>query len=324
MRPYDYEGNLLDIGYSTPEMFGAVGDGVADDTSAVRSAINQGGIVILNGIYRCTSTIIISKSNTYIDGTGTLYGDFTTDGSVIGVWLTDSTVRDCLRIKNITLKSENTAVHNGIIYWKPSAGDDIYTDILIDGIHIDSVSGNGIHLHGGGSNSDGNARLHFNILNCYIANVGKVGICQSCVSSRIQKCLIIGSALENITIDNGCRRAIVSDNILIGAKGGVGNIGVDECTDSIIANNQIVNTDYQSYSSEYNCGIGCQCNTGDDKGLIVSGNTIINGRYGVRLGGTYKAGGIFTNNVFENIDSDIFKQINVGELITENNLTQSS
>jgi hypothetical protein len=105
--------------------------------------------------------------------------------------------------------------------------------------------------------------------------------------------------------------------------GGVGNIGVDECTDSIISNNQIINTDYQSYSSEYNCGIGCQCNTGDDTGLIVSGNTIVNGRYGVRLGGTHKASGIFTNNVFSNIHSDIFKQINVGNLITEDNLIQN-
>jgi polygalacturonase len=55
--------------------FGAVGDGVADDTAAIQAAINaigaSGGYVYLPaGIYRTTSTITITSNKTRIQGQG--------------------------------------------------------------------------------------------------------------------------------------------------------------------------------------------------------------------------------------------------------------
>ena len=47
----------------TPQMFGAVGDGVADDTEAIQKAINSGKDVFLpEGTYYTTSTITISEA----------------------------------------------------------------------------------------------------------------------------------------------------------------------------------------------------------------------------------------------------------------------
>lgn len=40
------------LGYITPEMFGAYGDGEHDDTVAIQSALNKGGVVVLKGDYK--------------------------------------------------------------------------------------------------------------------------------------------------------------------------------------------------------------------------------------------------------------------------------
>lgn len=316
-----------DIGmYVTPEMYGAVGDGIADDTNAVRSALNKGGLVLLNGTYRCTSTLGIFKSDTYIDGIGTIIGDFSPSGSVLAIWINDSSVRNHIRIKNISIRSGSAGTHNGITYRMESDSDDIFTDVLIDGVNIDGVTGNGIHLHGGGINSD-TARLYFNILNCHIQNVGGIGICESHVSSRIQKCFVSESVLENITVDNGCYRTIVSDNILLNHNGGAGNISIDECESCIVANNQIINHSLADFNSNYNCGVNANCETGDVPNLIVVGNIIKNGKYGIRLGNIsagYKGGGIFTNNIFDSISSSSIYQINTDVCVIDNNIPIAS
>lgn len=47
----------------TPEMFGAIGNGIEDDTLAVQQAFNSGKNVLLNGYYRCTENITISNAH---------------------------------------------------------------------------------------------------------------------------------------------------------------------------------------------------------------------------------------------------------------------
>ena len=55
--------------------FGAVGDGVTDDTAAIQAAINslsiKGGVIVIGaGTYRVSSTINVSINNVYIEGQG--------------------------------------------------------------------------------------------------------------------------------------------------------------------------------------------------------------------------------------------------------------
>ena len=51
--------------YVTPQMFGAVGDGVADDTEAIQAALNMGkSVMLLAGVYRTTETLTIPKGCT--------------------------------------------------------------------------------------------------------------------------------------------------------------------------------------------------------------------------------------------------------------------
>jgi hypothetical protein len=55
------------LGFVTPEDYGAVGDGVADDTAAVQAAFSSGSNVFLPGLYLLTDTIAVPNtgSRTY-------------------------------------------------------------------------------------------------------------------------------------------------------------------------------------------------------------------------------------------------------------------
>lgn len=57
----------------TPEMYGAVGDGVVDDTTAVQSALTNGNFIICSKTYKITNTLFIEGDKT-ICGGGTLLG----------------------------------------------------------------------------------------------------------------------------------------------------------------------------------------------------------------------------------------------------------
>lgn len=56
------------LGFVTPEMFGAKGNGIDDDTIALQNAINSGKYVLLMGEYLVTSTVTISNSGQTIIG----------------------------------------------------------------------------------------------------------------------------------------------------------------------------------------------------------------------------------------------------------------
>lgn len=68
---YDYEGNPVIETYVAPEIFGAEGDGVADDSTAIQNAVNNKGLILFSSgkDYKITSTIRLGK-DTILDLNG--------------------------------------------------------------------------------------------------------------------------------------------------------------------------------------------------------------------------------------------------------------
>lgn len=69
--------------YGTPEMFGAVGDGVADDSSAIQQALDNYGTVILSKKYKVSTTVNVpSKRSLLFFGNSQIIADIPGDTSL--------------------------------------------------------------------------------------------------------------------------------------------------------------------------------------------------------------------------------------------------
>ncbi len=93
------------IPYVTPEMYGAKGDGVTDDSAAISAMFNVNSpVYVMNGNYICDSEIRIQgKNNITITGTGTIYKHSTAENSRLFDFL------ECenIHVEGITFKSTN-------------------------------------------------------------------------------------------------------------------------------------------------------------------------------------------------------------------------
>jgi len=69
---YKYDGAKLEIrNYVTPEQFGAKGDGTTNDTTAIQSAVNNGGFVLFApGKHYVTNDVVRLVGNTVLDLNG--------------------------------------------------------------------------------------------------------------------------------------------------------------------------------------------------------------------------------------------------------------
>lgn len=68
---FNISGDSLYLNYATPEAYGAVGDGMTDDTLSVQMAVSNGGFVLFNSnkTYKIDGILRIPK-NTYLDLNG--------------------------------------------------------------------------------------------------------------------------------------------------------------------------------------------------------------------------------------------------------------
>lgn len=154
------------VPYVTPMMFGAKGDGVTDDTTAIQNCFNSGKNVIMGKYtYKCTSTIIANHVS--IDGYGATldFSDFTGEHAVY-------VNSNSTKIRGLTIANANQNTGYALYLLYP-ANYGIYNDLNI----LKCL--NGLYLSGSWYNSFNNIRIS----------------CTENLSDN--KCLTIGSAYNN-------------------------------------------------------------------------------------------------------------------------------
>lgn len=124
--------------FVTPQMYGAIGNGEADDTQAVQAAINSGfPVFIPEGIYKCSDALHVNRDDISITGSG--YGSilkFTSQTNGIELFSWKPVIR------NLSLYGERTA-KNGILYCRTVAA----SMGILENIYITSFTEYGIN-HG--------------------------------------------------------------------------------------------------------------------------------------------------------------------------------
>lgn len=257
-------GNIA--GQISVKEFGAVGDGVTNDTAAINLAINDANnryIVFPPGVYLVTGQLLASTSYT------TLYF---LPGAIIRKGTTNI---DCLQINANFVTVFGAEFDGASMSGTNGHGVKVWgTNNIIDSCYIHDNTRNGIYL-------DGQATTTTECIVCRntITNNGEVGVAQNLAyECKITDNHISLCGYEGITCDNQAHRSIVMGNKLDTCcqTGGVAAIGIDFSDLCIISNNDINGCSLP--------GIKTQNNLGSTNYNIFCNNTIVDcTTYGIHL-----------------------------------------
>lgn len=226
--------------FVTPEQFDAVGDGVADDTSAVQQAVtfaqDNGGFLLLKGKYLCSSTVLQTKRlvvsglgefNSQIIYTGT--GDawlatlpYAAAGNTNNGWKWSN-----FGIVPQVAGSGEHGLHVKLQLANPGVTVSFFADGLFSDLYIGDFGAEGLFLDNSVANVDGffTSRVQF----CSITN-GIKGVnlgdsltfCHSKIFGRLCGMNITGVA--------GARQMILDDLNITTSGGALALQGVEEPT----------------------------------------------------------------------------------------------
>lgn len=266
-------------GAASVEAFGAIGDGVADDTAVVQAATawaasNRRVVVFPEGDYKITASIQPTVGMVFIGkGRARLVKAF--NGHLF------YTTVDRCEWHYLEIDGQNGAYTGYGIGCASS-----YNEIVGCNIHhcgSQTNDGGGVFFE-----KDSGATLvyHNKVINSEIHHNGWIGVaCASAQYTQVIASRFYNNGLEAVTLDYDSLWSVVSSNTMVSncQWGGVGSIGIDGGNLSTITGNMIQSTVWAS-SSYGGYGIGVQGNVRASNNITITGNVFVdNAAGGVNL-----------------------------------------
>ena len=274
--------------------FGAVGDGVTDDTAAIQAAINAasaGQEVIITGVCAITATINL-KSGVNIRGGGTL----TTAAQTGNFAFFTGTGVSNVDISGLTFNGGGSWTATGFPYYSgtyygftnDNSGielksgcsdirihDNVFTGIGFKCVNANGVTGThqiGIQVNNNYFKNNGQAAVVMNFTDNSCANGNVIdgvygNLASSAAVSKYADGILIYSCF-NLTASNNTIRDIIRIGIVLEGDGATGNGNI------VVSGNSISNF-HDCKDSEYNCGIWNEIGKSGE-GCVVIGNSINN------------------------------------------------
>jgi len=122
--------SFLNENITTPEKFGAIGDGITDDTIAFQQALNNGKIIVAKNKYLISSTLTMNDG-TYLYGGGTIIVDAASTNR--GVSLNNNCHIDNIKFIDI---NETSYLSSGQIIWCDEKSNTAITRCSFNDIHL--------------------------------------------------------------------------------------------------------------------------------------------------------------------------------------------
>lgn len=275
--------------------FGAVGDGVNDDTSAIQAAINSvstvgGEVFIPKGIYKVTSTIYIQSSSTTLIGENPSTGSFFIGGvdvdsttldyqgtgnePVIAMGLQDESAnRSSIQVRNLRVLGNMITGVYGIQLRRGVINS------IIENVYITRID-RGVHLRGEGAVQSFNNKFY----NCHVEHFTEFGIdidedgngsiisgCKFANSRTLgaapTACIRIGFATKANTI--------VIENNSFGAQNVLHHIKVYDADGIIISGNEIEASGNSTVNANALVHLGDAATSSVVKGFSIIGNRFL-------------------------------------------------
>lgn len=189
--------------------FGAVGDGVTDDTAAIQAAITAGAgktVILTSGTYKTTGVLTMSAANTNLVGVGKVNTTIAWSGAggayVVGVTNMYGTTGNAA----ILVTGSNCTI-NGLTIKGPTAASYVASERLV--VVCGTATGSRVN--------------RFSISNCLVKESGSAGVILIFVSDfRIQDCEVSNIGYEAIETIS-CNRGMITGNYVHDITPGTSN-----------------------------------------------------------------------------------------------------